>query len=162
MHTVQFRTTLYEWLSNFSTFLKKGWGNHNDILQFSFHEIYCERLYHQVAGTWDRHHDGLCDFPTSFCSGHGIILRGAANTSKGVMKNEHLTLPPSWAFMGDITILVPSQIAANGLLQRYYNLFPWARIKPKLKKSRSLSLVGGFAWEIRLNIGGDKIPTVRE
>ena len=52
-----------------------------------------------------------------------LILRGAANTSKGVMKNEHLTLPPSRAFMDDITILVPSQIAADGLLQRYYNLF---------------------------------------
>ena len=55
-----------------------------------------------------------------------LILQGAANTSKGVMKNEHLTLPPSRAFMDDITILVPSQIAADGLRQRYYNLFTWA------------------------------------
>ena len=53
-----------------------------------------------------------------------LILRGAANTSKGVMKNEHLILSPSRAFMDDITIFVPSQIAADGLLQRYYDLFP--------------------------------------
>ena len=91
-----------------------------------------------------------------------LILRGAANTSKGVMKNEHLTLPPSRAFMDDITILVPSQISANGLLQRYYDLFTWARMKAKPKKSRSLSLVGGSVREIHFKIGGEKIPTVRE
>ena len=91
-----------------------------------------------------------------------LILQGAANTSKEVMKNEHLTLPLSRAFMDDIIILVPSQIAADGLLQRYYNLFTWARMKAKLKKSRSLSLVGGSVREIHFKIWGDKIPTVRE
>ena len=60
--------------------------------------------------------------PLIFVLAMELILRGAANTSKGVMKNEHLTLPPSRAFMDDITILVPSQIAADGLLQRYYDL----------------------------------------
>ena len=91
-----------------------------------------------------------------------LILRGAANTSKGVMKNEHLTLPPSRAFMYDITILVPSQISTDGLLQRYYNLFTWSRMKAKSKKSRSLSLVGGSVREIHFKIWGDKIPPVRE
>ena len=91
-----------------------------------------------------------------------LILRGAANTSKGVMKNEHLILPPSRDFMDDITILVPSQIAAGGLLQRYYNLFTWARMKAKPKKSRNLSLVGWSVWEIHFKIRGDKIPTIRE
>ena len=91
-----------------------------------------------------------------------LILRGAANTSKGVMKNEHLTLPPSRAFMDDIAILVPSQITADGLLQRYYELFTWARMKAKPKKSRSLSLVWGSVREIHFKIGDDKIPRVRE
>ena len=67
--------------------------------------------------------------PLLFVLAMELILRGAANTSKGVMKNEHLTLPPSRAFMDDITIPVPSQIAADGLLQRYYDLFTWARMK---------------------------------
>ena len=89
------------------------------------------------------------------------ILRGAANTSKGVMKKEHLTLPPSRAFMNDITILVPSQIAAEGLIQRYYDFFTWVRMKAKPMKSQSLSLVGGSVKEIHFQIGGDKIPTVR-
>ena len=91
-----------------------------------------------------------------------LILRGAANTSKGVMKNEHLSLPPSRAFMDDITLLVPSQIAADSLLQRYYDLLTWARMKAKPKKSRSLSLVGGSVRDIHFKIGGDKITTVRE
>ena len=91
-----------------------------------------------------------------------LILRDAANTSKGVMRNEHLTLPPSGAFMDDITILVPSKIAADGLLQRYYDLFTWVRMKAKPKKSRNLSLVGGSVREIQFKIGSDMIPTVRE
>ena len=89
-----------------------------------------------------------------------LILRGAANTSKGVMKNEHLTLSPSRTFMDDI--LVPFKIAADGLLQRYYDLFTWARMKAKPKKSRSLSLVRVSVWEIHFKIRSDMIPTVRE
>ena len=52
----------------------------------------------------------------------------------------NIWLPPSRAFMDNI-ILIPSKIAADGLLQRYYDLFTWARMKAKPKKSRSLSLV---------------------
>ncbi len=52
-----------------------------------------------------------------------LLLQGAGNTSKGVMKNEHLSLPPSRAFMDEMTILVPSKFAANGVLQRYLELY---------------------------------------
>ena len=100
--------------------------------------------------------------PLLFVLAMELILRGAANTSEGVRKNDHLTLPPSRAFMDDITIIVPSQISADGLLQRYYDLFTWARMKAKPKKSRSLLLVRGSVREIHFKIGGDKIPTVRE
>ena len=100
--------------------------------------------------------------PLLFIMAMELILRGAANMSKGVMKNEHLTLPPSRAFMNNITILIPSKITADDLLQRYYDLFTWARMKAKTKKSRSLSLVGGSVREIHFKIGGDTIPTVRE
>ena len=99
--------------------------------------------------------------PLLFVLAMELILRGAANTSKGEMKIKHLTLPPSRAFMDDITILVPPKIAADGLLQRY-GLFKWARMKAKPKKSRSLSLVGGSVREIHFKIGGDTIPTVSE
>ena len=75
--------------------------------------------------------------PLLFVLSMELILQGAANTSKGVMKNEHMTLPPSTAFMDDITIPVPSQIVANGLIQRYYNLFTWEDLL-----GRSISKLG--------------------
>ena len=115
-----------------------------------------------MVGTWDRHHDGLVISPLLFVLAMKLILRDATNTLKGVMKDQHLTLSPSRAFMNNISILVPSQIAADGLLQRYYDLSKWARMKAKPKKSGSLSLVGGSVRKIHSKIGGDKIPTVRE
>ena len=89
-----------------------------------------------------------------------LILQGAANTSKRVMTNEHL--PPSIAFMDDITILSPSKIAADVLLRRYYDLFTRKKMKAKPKKSRSLSLVRGSIREIYFKIRGDTISIVRE
>ena len=115
-----------------------------------------------MAGTWDRHRDGLCDFPTSFRSGHRTHFTMCSKYVERSNENEHLTLPPSRAFMDDIIILVPSQIAADGLLQRYYDLFTWARMKAKPKKSRSLSLVGGSVREVHFKIGGDQFPTFRK
>ena len=94
--------------------------------------------------------------PLLFLLAMELILRGAANRSEGVMKNELLTLPPSRTFMDDITILVPFKIAADGFLQRYYDLFTMK------SKCRSLSLVGGSVRVIHYEIGGDKILTVRE
>ena len=73
-----------------------------------------------------------------------------------------MTFPPSRAFMNDITILILSKIAANGLLQRHCDLFTWARMKTKPKKSQSLSLVRGSVRVIHFKTGGATIPTVRE
>ena len=39
--------------------------------------------------------------PLLFVLATELILQGAANTSKEVMKNEHLTLPPFRAFMAE-------------------------------------------------------------
>ena len=112
-----------------------------------------------VAGTWDRHQDGLCDFTTTFCSGHGFHI---TRISKYVERSDEKGTLESSSVQIDVTVLVPSQIAADGLLQRYYNFFTWARMKVKPKKSRSQSLVGGSVREIHFKIEGDKIPTVRE
>ena len=68
-----------------------------------------------------------------------LILQGTVNTSKGVMTNKHLTLPPSRAFMDEITILVPSKIATTKVQWPFHR----GRIKAKPKKNRSISLVGG-------------------
>ena len=115
-----------------------------------------------MAGTWDRHHDGLCVFPTSFRSCHGTHF---TRCSKYVERsNEKWTSDSSsfQSFYGRHHHSRPSQIAADGLLQRYHDLFTWARMKAKPKKSRSLSFVGGSVREIHFKIGDDKIPTVRK
>ena len=92
-----------------------------------------------------------------------LILRGAANTSKGMMKNELLTLLSSRHFMDDITIPVPSKIATDGLLQSHYDLFKWVRMKAKpKKKSRSLSSVRGSVREIHFKFRGDTMPKVKQ
>ena len=106
---------------------------------------------------------GCVIYPLIFVLAMELILRGAANTSKGVMTNEHLILPPSRAFVDNIIILLQSKIAADGLLQRHYDLFTRARMKAKpKKKSWSLPLVGGSVREIYFKFGGDTIPTVSE
>ena len=66
-----------------------------------------------------------------------MILRGVSITAKGVMAKEQLVLPPSRAFMDDITILVSSKIAANNLLQIYQNLFTWARLRQRPRKVKA-------------------------
>ena len=101
-------------------------------------------------------------FPLLLVLAMELTLRGTVNTSKRVMKNEYLTLPLSRAFMDNITILVSSKIAIDGLLQRYYDLFTWVRMKVKPKTSWSLPLVGGSSLEIYFKIGGETIPKVRQ
>ena len=61
--------------------------------------------------------------------------------------------------MDDITILVPSQIVADVLLQSYYDFYTWAGIMAEPKNSRSLSLVVGSMRAIHFKVGGDTIPT---
>ena len=73
--------------------------------------------------------DGISEFYSVL-----FVLDRSIWNDINVMKNEHLTLPPSRAFRDDITILVRSQITADCLLQRYYDLFTWARMKAKPKK----------------------------
>lgn len=72
-----------------------------------------------------------------------LLLQGVVDTAKRVMTKEQMVHPPSRAFIDDITVLVPSKVSANKLLHCYHKLFTWARMKAKLKKSWSLSLLGG-------------------
>ena len=91
-----------------------------------------------------------------------IMLRAATDTARGEVTQNGLVLPPSKAFMDDITALIPSQVSAQELMDRFHELFTWARMKAKPKKSRSASIVRGKLQEIHFTIGGDQIPTIRE
>ena len=53
-------------------------------------------------------------------------------------------------------------VGTQELLDRFHDLFTWARMKAKPKKSQSISLVRGTICDIHFCIGGNIIPTVRE
>ena len=72
-----------------------------------------------------------------------IMLRAAAGTAEGEVSQSGRVLPPSKAFMDDITALIPSQVSTQDLMNRFHELFTWARMKAKPKKSRSASIVRG-------------------
>ena len=91
-----------------------------------------------------------------------IMLRAAADTAEGEVSQSGLVLPPSKAFMDDITALIPSQVSTQDLMDRFHELFTWARMKAKPKKSRSASIVRGKVQDIHFTIGGDQIPTIKE
>ena len=157
MNTVQFRMAL-----DFFNFpIKVG-----EIIMKYFDSAFMKFTVKDYTTKWQALEFGImmsCVISTLlFVLAMEIILRGVANMSKGLIKNEHLTLPPSTVVMDYITILTPSKIAADGLLQMYYGLFTWARMKAKPKISRNLPLVRGTVEEIHLKIGGDTIPTVRK
>ena len=100
--------------------------------------------------------------PLLFVMAMELILRGAKDICKGEITKEQLVLPPSRAYMDDITILVQSKIGADNLLRRYFSLFTWARMRVKPQKSRSLSLIKGSVRKVKFRIGGDLIPTIKE
>ena len=91
-----------------------------------------------------------------------VILRGTVETAAGEEARGGCILPPSRAFMDDVTTLIQSQDETQRLLDRFQELFAWARMKAKPKKSRSISLAKGKVQDIHFSIGGDIIPTVRE
>ena len=91
-----------------------------------------------------------------------LILRGITDTASGEETRSGGALPPSRAFMDDVTTLVQSKVGTQELLDRLHDLFTWARMKAKPKKSRSISLVYGTICDIHFSIGGNIIPTVRE
>ena len=91
-----------------------------------------------------------------------LILRGTTDTASGEETRSGGALPPSKAFMDDVTTLVQSKAGTQELLDRFHELFTWARMKAKPKKSRSISLVLGTICDIHFSIGGNIIPTVRE
>ena len=92
--------------------------------------------------------DGLCDFPTSFRSGHGTYItrcKQIRRKESWQMNIWHFLLPELlWM---TATFSSRSESLPIALLQMYYDLFTWARMKAKPKKNRSLSLVGGSARE---------------
>ena len=91
-----------------------------------------------------------------------LMLRGTTNTASGEETRSGGAVPTSRAFMDDVTTHVQSKTGTQEILDHFHDLFTWARMKAKPKKSRSISLVCGTICDIHFSIGGNIIPTVRE
>ena len=69
---------------------------------------------------------------------------------------------PKKAFMDDITILTSDEQTMHGVLTRLDELISWSRMRFKAKKSRSLTFCKGRQKQVKFNIAGEIMPTVKE
>ena len=137
-----------------------------DILMQYFGNAFMRFTTNDYTTSWQAMEIGImmgCVIsPLLFVMCMELILRGTEETVKGEETSSGCVLPPSRAFMDDVTTLIQSKEGTQQLLDRFYNLFTWTRMKAKPKKSRSISLIRGKVQDIHFSIGGDIIPTVRE
>ena len=133
---------------------REGGWHLNAVLRECLHAFHHYQLYDGLASIGSWYHDGLRCLSFAVCHVHG------ADPTRH--HRQWGALPPSRAFMDDITTLVQSKAGTQELLDRFHELFTWARMKAKPKKSRSISLVCGTICHIHFSIGGNIIPTVRE
>ena len=111
-----------------------------------------------MAGTWDRHHDELCDFPTSFRSGHGTHFM---RCSKYVERsNEKWTSDSSFfqSFYGRHHHSHPIPNRCRWFTTKVLTFSHGQEWRLSQRKVE----VGGSVREIHFKIGGDEIPTARE
>ena len=83
-----------------------------------------------------------------------LILRGTTDITSGEETGSGGVLLPSGAFMDDKTTLVHSKVGTPELLDRFHDLFTWARMKAKPKKRRSMPLIRGTVCDINFSISG--------
>ena len=95
--------------------------------------------------------------PIWFILSMELLLRGAdcEEVSKQIRS-------PKKAFMDDVTMITRKIDPMNNILKRLDELITWAGLKFKAKKSRSLTLVKGKQKEIKFEIAGESMPTVKE
>ena len=86
-----------------------------------------------------------------------VLLRGTK------INEETLSISaPKKAFMDDITLLTHSQSTMQATLLRLDELFTWARMCFKAKKSRSVTFMNGKQKEVNYQIAGESMPRIEE
>ena len=69
---------------------------------------------------------------------------------------------PKKAFMDDVTLLTREAEVMTRVLGRLDELVAWSRMRFKAKKSRSLTFRKGVQKQVRFQIAGEPMPTVKE
>ena len=141
---------------------REGGWHLNAVLRECLHVFHHYQLYDGWQALEVGTMMGCVVSPLLFVMCMELILRGTTDTASGEETRSGGVLPPSRAFMDDVTTLVQSKAGTQELLDRFHDLFTWARMKAKPKKSQSISLVRGTICDIHFSIGGNIIPAVLE
>ena len=98
-----------------------------------------------------------------FAATMNLLVKSAENIRRGPVTTSGIRLPPTRAFMDDLTITTKSVIECRWMLEETQDLIEWARMKFKPEKSRSLVWKNGKVQDrFRFRIGDAVIPTVQE
>ena len=131
-------------------------------LMMSYYNMFVMRFTVDTFTTaWQRLEIGIgagCTIsPVWYILAMELLLRGA--DCEAVSKQIR---SPKKAFMDDVTILTRRVDLMVKILQRLDQLVSWVGMKFKAKKSRSLSFVKGRQKEVKFEIAGEPMPTVKE
>ena len=130
---------------------REGGWRLNAVLRECLHAFHHYQLYDGLASMWSRHHEVCVVSPLLFVMCMELILRGTTDITSGEETGSGGVLLPSGAFMDDKTTLVHSKVGTQELLDRFHDLFTWARMKAKPKKRRSMPLIRGTVCDINFH-----------
>lgn len=99
--------------------------------------------------------------PLAFTMAMEVIIRASCWVVGGEQLKPGLRLPPIRAYMDDMTTLTSTIACTRQLLRKLQENIEWARMKFKLSKSRSLSVIKGKLSNQRFYIGEEPMPTVQ-
>lgn len=98
-----------------------------------------------------------------FAAAMNLLVKSVEKQSRGPTTKSGVKLPPTRAFMDDMTVTARSVIEGRWMLEDLDRAFTWARMSFKPAKSRSLVLKRGKVEDrFRFKVGDKVIPTVTE
>ena len=77
-----------------------------------------------------------------FAATMNLLVKSAENIRRGPITTTGIRLPPTRAFMDDLTITTRTVIECRWMLEETQDLIQWARMKFKPEKSQSLVFRG--------------------
>ena len=91
-----------------------------------------------------------------------IVTRSSQAEFVGVQGADGVVRPPLRSFMDDITVICSEPARTRRGIQKLSEMIRWLRMKFKASKCRSLSIRRGKVQDVRFQIAGEGMPTVRE
>ena len=98
-----------------------------------------------------------------FASAMNLLVKSVEKASRGPLMVTGVQMPPTRAFMDDMTILAKSDTEGRWMLEDLEEMIDWARMEFKPAKSRSLVVKRGkLQKHVKFKIKDQVIPTVTE